>query len=139
MRYVFKMLFLLVYLVPQHAAASELTISPEERFQDLFVTAGYSTAFGAALGAAFIGLSPKPAGKLRYLAMGASLGFIAGSVLGTYFVFAPAFAGSDERYISELSDDPYTLSLPDNTLTLRPVFSKDAIHSVQANWVVSNF
>lgn len=63
--------------------------STEERFQDLFVTAGYSTAFGAAMGAACLSFLPDPAANLRYIAVGASLGFIGGSILGTYIIFSP--------------------------------------------------
>lgn len=63
--------------------------STEERFQDLFVTAGYATAFGAALGAAMLSFVSDPASELRYVAYGASLGFIGGSVMGTYVIFSP--------------------------------------------------
>ena len=68
----------------------------EERFQDLFITAGYATAFGAALGAAILSFQPQPERHLRYVAMGASLGFISGSVIGSYIIFSPALAASDE-------------------------------------------
>ena len=67
-------------------AAAQTT---EERFQDLFVTAGYATAFGAALGAAMLSFVSDPASELRYVAYGASLGFISGSVMGTYVIFSP--------------------------------------------------
>ena len=67
----------------------------EERFQDLFITAGYSTAFGAALGAAFLAFSDDPASQMQYIAMGASLGFIGGSILGTYVIFAPMLSYND--------------------------------------------
>ena len=71
------------------AQASQFT-STEEQFHDLFITAGYSTAFGAALGAAFIGLTSEPGDNLHYVAVGASLGFIAGSMLGTYILVSPS-------------------------------------------------
>ncbi|MFK7873932.1 MAG: hypothetical protein AB8C84_12335 [Oligoflexales bacterium] len=66
----------------------------EQRFQDLFITAGYSTAFGAAMGAAIMGLSigsNNSTNSLDYIAQGASLGFIVGSALGSYVVFSPMF------------------------------------------------
>ena len=75
-------------LANSRQAAAQAT---DERFQDLFVTAGYSTAFGAALGAAFLAFTDEPASQLRYVAMGASLGFIGGSILGTYIIFSPMF------------------------------------------------
>ena len=61
----------------------------EERFQELFVTAGYATAFGAALGAASLSFYPQPDQNLRMIAVGASLGFIGGSLLGTYMALTP--------------------------------------------------
>jgi len=61
----------------------------EERFHDLFVTAGYATAFGAALGAACLSFTPDPSTELRFVAIGASLGFIGGSILGSYIIFTP--------------------------------------------------
>lgn len=63
----------------------------EERFQDLFVTAGYATAFGAALGTAVLFLNPStdPGTHLRYIAVGASVGFIGGSAFGSYVIFSP--------------------------------------------------
>lgn len=69
--------------------------STEQQFHDLFVTAGYSTAFGAALGAAFIGLTSKPGENLHYVAIGASAGFITGSLLGTYIILSPSFASKN--------------------------------------------
>lgn len=65
--------------------------STEEQFQDLFVTAGYSTAFGAALGLALLSFSSDPSSELSTIAVGASLGFIGGSLLGTYMILAPSF------------------------------------------------
>jgi membrane associated rhomboid family serine protease len=91
----------------------------EERFQDLFVTAGYSAAFGAAMGAAFLAFEPNPSEKLQYISIGASLGFIGGSVAGTYIIFQPMFG--------ENSDDPAVTNLVarhdrQGTLLLRPQF-----------------
>tara|TARA_B100001094_G_C18156057_1_gene786515 strand:+ start:968 stop:1375 length:408 start_codon:yes stop_codon:yes gene_type:complete len=67
-------------------------ITTEDRFQDLFLTAGYATAFGAALGAAALSFQDQPSKHLRFVAVGASLGFFGGSVLGTYVIFNPMFA-----------------------------------------------
>ncbi len=67
------------------------SIAAEERFQDLFVTAGYGTAFGAAMGTALLSFQSDPNKNLRYIAIGASLGFIGGSILGSYIVFSPVF------------------------------------------------
>ena len=73
------------------ATSAKADPSTEERFQDLFLTAGYTTAFGAALGTAVLFLNPNidPAANLRFIAMGASLGFIGGSIFGGYVIFSP--------------------------------------------------
>ena len=74
-----------------HVTDEELWPLLEEQFHDLFVTAGYASAFGAALGAAALSFKSHPEQHLRYVAVGASLGFIGGSFLGTYIIFSPLF------------------------------------------------
>ena len=71
---------------PLMAGSSSL----EEKFQDIFVTAGYSTAMGAAIGAALLSFQENPSSHLRYVAIGASVGFIGGSALGTFFAVSPS-------------------------------------------------
>lgn len=93
--------------------------STEERFHDLFVTAGYATAFGAALGAAALSFKPDPENHLRFIAIGASLGFISGSVLGSYVVFNPMFASDEPK------DKPdYIAATSTKGITLMPTFSQ---------------
>ena len=70
-------------------AAAQQSITLEERFQDIFLTAGYSTAFGAAFGTALLAWTANPTENLKYVAIGASLGFIGGTLLGTYVVLQP--------------------------------------------------
>ena len=70
----------------------------EERFQELFVTAGYATAFGAALGAASLSFYPQPDQNLRMIAVGASLGFIGGSLLGTYMALTPVMVEHSKAF-----------------------------------------
>lgn len=66
-------------------AQAQNTLQPEEGFREVFVTAGYSAAFGAAIGAALLPFFPNPSlSSLRYVAGGASLGFIAGSAFAFY-------------------------------------------------------
>ncbi|MCX6129607.1 MAG: hypothetical protein NTX25_11150 [Proteobacteria bacterium] len=72
-------------------------ITTEEKFQDLFVTAGYATAFGAAFGAALLSFQAKPEQNLRFIAIGASAGFICGSLMGSYIVFSPVFVGGSDK------------------------------------------
>lgn len=109
-------------LVPAGSANGQ---SSEERFQDLFSTAAYACAFGATLGAAALAFQPEPEKHLKFIAIGASLGFIGGSVLGSYVVFSPIFAG-------ELPDRPATPYLSDAPI---PKAGDDyAITGVSARW-----
>ena len=144
-------LLLVIYLTPNNAQAQ----TTEERFQDLFVTAGYATAFGAALGAAMLSFVPDPASELRYVAYGASLGFIGGSVMGTYIIFSPML--SMENHPSETSH--YALqwhqdsarspqSLAYNSprsgqpgLVVRPVFTSKTgqLESLTGAWTLATF
>ena len=91
----------------------------EEKFQDLFVTAGYCTGYGAAIGAAILAFNDHPADNLRFVAMGASMGFIGGTLLGSYIVFSPGFTenkGGDGSTLLSGAD------LPRQGVVVRPVF-----------------
>ena len=107
-------------------AKAQTKFATEQHFHELFVTAGYSTAFGAALGAAALGLTENPGEKLQYIATGASLGFIMGSVVGTYVILAPAVSyGSSygqQGAFGSLSDQPKPVELaPQINLTTAKV------------------
>ena len=94
-------------------AQAQMT-NTEEKFQDLFVTAGYGTAFGAAFGAALLSFQAKPEQNLRFIAVGASIGFIGGSLLGSYIAFSPVFVGStqaDRQAIGWQSRKEYGLTI----------------------------
>lgn len=112
--------------------------SSEERFQDLFITAGYCTAFGAALGTAFLAFTDDPSANLRFVAMGASLGFLGGSVLGSYIIFSPGFADNSTPAGGSLIASQ---ALPDHGLVLRPVFNRDThkLASVEAGATLFKF
>jgi hypothetical protein len=71
--------------------------SSEERVHDVFITAGYSTLVGGCLGAALLGFADDPSSRLQYIAAGASLGFVLGSLFGSYVVFSPVLTQTD-RY-----------------------------------------
>lgn len=90
------LIMLLVAYFVRSPTLNAQSIRAEERFQDLFVTAGYGTAFGAALGTALLSFQEEPNKKLRYIAVGASIGFIGGSLLGSYIVFSPVFSPSSQ-------------------------------------------
>jgi hypothetical protein len=89
----------------------------EEQFHDLFVTAGYCTAFGAALGTAFMGLEDEPGNHLRYVYVGASLGFIGGSILGSYIIFAPALVDTAKPVVP-------LAEMGRHRVLVQPVFAK---------------
>jgi hypothetical protein len=106
----------------------------EERFHDLFVTAGYATAFGAALGTAILGLTENPADNLQYIAVGASLGFIGGSLLGSYVIFAPV--------VSNEAPSKHQLTFNGSTraLTVRPHFDvSGSLTAVEAGATLLSF
>ena len=103
------------------AGQAQAQFTTEEKFQDVFITAGYATAFGAALGAATLSFFPDPSKRLQHVAIGASLGFIGGSLLGSYMVFSPGIAMNDGTQAPGLID---TESVPTQGLAIRPVFDR---------------
>jgi len=120
------------------SAPKAMAQSSEERFQDLFITAGYCTAFGAALGTAFLAFTDDPSANLRYVAMGASLGFLGGSVLGSYIIFSPGFADNTTPVGGSLISSN---AIPDHGLVLRPVYNRDTqkLASVEAGATLFSF
>jgi hypothetical protein len=63
----------------------------ESNFKDMFITAGYSAAAGAAIGAALLSFQQQPLEHLKYMSVGASIGFLGGMSVGSWIVFAPIF------------------------------------------------
>lgn len=153
----FHSLLLAVALFVSFGASVAKAQTTEERFQDLFVTAGYATAFGAALGAAMLSFVPDPAGELRYVAYGASLGFIGGSLMGTYVIFSPmismeqspsihneAVADSDivtakSTAAPQLAANRY--QAPRSGLVLTPVMDGKTgrVESLSGTWTLATF
>lgn len=97
----------------------------QERFQDFFATAGYGTAFGAALGAATLPFQENPEKHLRSVAIGASLGFFSGSLLGSYVVFAPSLADQSGR----------------SKLAIAPILDSESLslNGVKGTWKLAEF
>jgi hypothetical protein len=110
------------------AAPAAQAQTTEERFQDLFVTAGYATAFGAAIGTAFLAWTDDPASNLKYVAVGASVGFLGGSILGSYIIFSPLVGDASHPQESTLLAGG---ALPAHGVVVRPVFDRET-HSVVA-------
>ena len=116
-------------------AAQAQSISTQERFDDMFITAGYGTALGAALGAALLSFQTEPDQNLRQIAVGASIGFIGGSLLGSYVVFSPVF-------VSESKQIPNHTRLADHEdFSIQPILdwkSKDVV-GIQSQWKIASF
>lgn len=120
------------------AAWSQGSFATEDHFRELFMTAGYSTAFGAALGAAAIGLTENPGDKLRYVAVGGSLGFILGSMIGTYVIFTPVVSYQNQYQSMDLHQ------IPEGTrFAIEPLWSQGKLSSkpqgVRFRWLVAGF
>lgn len=85
-------------------AQAQNNLQSEDNFREIFMTAGYSAAFGAAMGAALLPFFPdSPLHNLRYVAGGASLGFIFGSAFAFYNI---AHNNSSNTYPHD-EDDGY--------------------------------
>ncbi|MEY4630691.1 MAG: hypothetical protein RIQ81_811 [Pseudomonadota bacterium] len=70
----------------------------EEKFETVFVTAGYSTALGAGIGLALLAFTPDPGDRMqRYIATGAATGFLSGAALGGYLVLRPDTKPPEEK------------------------------------------
>ena len=111
-------------------------ITTEERFQDLFVTAGYGAAFGAAFGAALLSFQPKPEKNLKYVAIGASVGFIAGSLMGTYMIFTPVVSNFDDAQTYAIDNSQKA------DLRISPVFDPakgNQFAGVTGQWTMARF
>ncbi len=121
------------------AVGAQQQVATEERFQDLFVTAGYCTAFGAALGTAFLAFTANPSENLRFVAVGASLGFIGGSALGSYIIFSPLMSvEGPSRYSGTLASEA---PLPAKGLVIRPTLDRmtHRITSVEGGMTLARF
>lgn len=107
----------------------------EEKFQDIFITAGYATAFGAALGAASLGLS-RNTEKLDNIAIGASLGFIGGAVMGMYIVFSPVMVEDQHSH-----QDLLAHNMNREKLYIRPYVNQDTgkVSGLAGAWTVTSF
>jgi hypothetical protein len=130
------MITMTVTALPANTAQAQ---NVEERFQDLFVTAGYATAFGAAIGTAFLAFHEDPSRHLRYVAMGASLGFLGGSLLGSYVIFSPMVgdSGDDASENSLIASN----AVPNKGIALRPTWNRDtkSFAAIEAGMTLFNF
>ena len=122
------------------SSGQALAQSTEERFRDLFVTAGYATALGAALGAATLSFKSNPEDNLRFIAVGASLGFIGGSFLGSYVVFSPMFSFNDVEPKANKTE----WAVGSTPMTLSPSFEikhdgRVNLRGINGQWTLAQF
>ena len=114
------LLFLFITsLFSRHSYAGSSLTTTSKQFQQIFTTAGYSSVLGAALGGAVVGLSKQPKQNLRFIILGASIGFISGSLLGGYFAFRPTIAQKNNSHPLDYSLAPPHPKAP--SITIEPV------------------
>lgn len=124
-------LFILISTLILAYAHKSFAQNVEEKFQDIFITAGYATAFGAALGAAMLSFHSNPTQHLRYIAVGASLGFISGSIFASYIIFSPSFVKLEpnEKYNNQI----YITKNDKHILNINPVFDTSTSKLIALN------
>ncbi len=112
-------------------AESEL----EGRFQDMFVTAGYSAAAGAAVGAAVLTLQDKPVKHLKFISIGASLGFLGGTVFGGWMALAPILVENSQPMA------PAIVGAKPSQIIVRPWIdvNSHALRGIEAGAVLAQF
>jgi drug/metabolite transporter (DMT)-like permease len=119
--------------------ASAVSMTLEQKYQDVFVSAGYATALGAAIGAAMLSFKDEPTQHLRYVAVGASVGLFAGTLFGTYMVVSPSFALEEDSTPAK-----NTLALDgikEHQLVVQPSFSSKSLdlNGIEAGMVLAKF
>jgi hypothetical protein len=126
----------LVILLSLSAAPSKADTELEGRFQDVFVTAGYSAAAGAAIGAALLTFQDEPTRHLKFVSVGASLGFLSGTLAGSWLAIAPAFVDNTAPMPTQLAQNTKP-----RTLVIRPWFdsTKNTVTSLEAGAVLAKF
>lgn len=108
----------------------------EEKFQDMFVTAGYSAAAGAAIGAALLTFQDAPLRKLNFISIGASVGFLGGTALGGWMVLAPIFVEETSTRSSLTAQNS-----PTGQIVVRPWINvqQNALTGLEAGAVLARF
>lgn len=112
--------------------------SLESGFQDMFVTAGYSAAAGAAIGAAALAFQDNPSRNLKFISIGASVGFVGGLLFGGWVALSPALAEGPSRPDPLSPPQLYTNSPP---VVLRPWIHSEtgSIVGIEAGTVLTRF
>lgn len=126
---------ILIAFGTQHPGTALAESELEDRFQDMFVTAGYSAAAGAAVGAAVLTLQDNPARHLKFISIGASLGFLGGTVFGGWMVLAPILVDTSRPM------PPSLVGAKKSQIVLRPWIDagSQSLKGVEAGAVLAQF
>ena len=134
----FKHLLLVSFFLSLTTTAkAEVGVDPH-KMHDLIVIAGYSTALGAAVGAAMLAFTEKPSKNFSYLYRGAAIGFLGGAVIGSYVVFSPLlmpepYAPTNAAEHLNYIPDPQALGAK---LVISPVLQGLALRAVAAKFTL---
>jgi len=107
----------------------------EAGFQDMFVTSGYSAAAGAAIGAAVLTLQDNPGKHLKFISIGASVGFLSGTFFGGWMALAPLL-------VENQNPNPMPkLATRTSQLVVRPLIDVDtfSLSGIAAGAVLARF
>ena len=133
-----KHLLLILGFTVAMTAQAEIAVDPH-KMHDLIVIAGYSTALGAAVGAAVLAFTEKPSKHLPYLYRGAAIGFLAGAAVGSYVIFSPLLMPEPTFSTTSVLDhldyvpDPQALGA---RLVVSPIFQGLALREVAAKFTL---
>ncbi len=92
------------------------SINTEPLFKDIFITAGYTALLGGLLGtsAMFIATDDDEplTSNVRWVGLGASLGFFGGTILGSYLAFGPIFVADTPPALFNIADNQVKIKFP---------------------------
>lgn len=102
------------------------SVDTERLFKDVFITAGYTALLGGLLGTSAMFMSSDPLSThIRWVGVGASLGFFGGTILGSYLAFGPLFLAQNSPALINIADNKFQLRFPTVTALFPPGFAKN--------------
>lgn len=124
-----------VVVIGPFATGAAAQMRLEEGFQDMFVTAGYSAAAGATIGAAVLSFQDNPGKHLKFISIGASIGLLSGTLFGGWIAVVPLLVDSTKHgVIPELA-----VNTPG--FVVRPHINSDtfSLNGIEAGAVLARF
>jgi hypothetical protein len=121
------------FTVINSAAAQQRLAVKSDDLRDVFMTAGYAAAFGAATGVALLPfLSGSVSSNMRVVAGGASIGFLLGSALSLYNISANLHAtnnrGNNDNFapnddtVYGINEDPESVPMSSKPVSCEPTY-----------------